>query len=56
MREAISQIVPNPLRFQIHRDDVSLPREVLEGITVFIPTTADTTADHTDPVVFTRSA
>lgn len=56
MGEAISQIVPHPLRLQVHRDDVSLSREVLKGITVFIPPATDATADHADPVILARPA
>lgn len=56
MGETVGQIVPHPLRLQIHRDDMSFPREVLKGITVLIPSASDATADHADPVVFARSA
>jgi hypothetical protein len=55
MGEAISQIVPHPLRLQVHRDDMSLSREVLKGIPIFIPSATDATTHHADPVIFTRS-
>ena len=56
MREAIRQIIPNPLSLEIHCDDVAIAEEVFKCIAFFVTAASDPTADHAHPVVFERLA
>ena len=52
MWEAIRVIIPDSFRLKIHGDNMPRTEKMFECISLWIPSTSNIAADHTDPLVF----